>query len=239
MSEPVRIYIGAPERGLDAESQMVCEVTLRKHASKPVEITWLSASEDPASLLYGWNRSTWATPFSGYRWACASIAKTGRAIYCDCDTIWQDDVVKLWDMEFPPEKVVAARGGWRYCVSVWEVDRARKVMLPIMSLKHASGHMRQNGFFRQTPHLTQRLGSTWNYLDNEDFGPIENASIIHYTDLRSQPSQPLAEKRLRAEGRVHWNVGRIYKTARQEIVRAFNNAYDEAVSAGYRPQQYY
>lgn len=239
MTAPIRLFIGAPPAGLDAESQLVAEFSIRKYSSQPVEITWLKNTDDKNSLLYGWDLSKVTTPFSPYRWATCYLAKTGRALYVDVDVVCTGDIAELWNMPLPRGTVVAARGGWRYCVSLWDCESALRVMMPLADLKKADGHQKQNTFFRDHPELTHKFGSTWNYLDDQDLGPIENAKIIHYTSLRSQPSHRHAVARLKAEGRTHWNKRPVGRHPRSAIAKLFEDMLAEARAAGYSPEQYY
>lgn len=239
MSNPIFVFIGAPEAGLDAECQMVCEFTLRKHTTRPIEITWLTDTQAVTSPLCGWDRSQWATPFSGYRWATPYIAQSDKAIYMDCDTIVRADVGELWDKEFRAGNVALARGGWRYCVTLWNCAPARNVLMPLMHLKKSDGHSKQNAFFREHPSLTCPFGSEWNYLDNEDLGDIGEAKIVHYSGLSTQPHRTLAKTRLQSEGRKHWYKRPSHRHQRPEIKELFMREYAEAVGAGYTPQQYY
>ena len=66
---PVRVFVGCAPNHEDAESQAVLEHSIRKHASLPVDITWMKLSRDPVSPFSGWNTELWPTPFSGFRWA--------------------------------------------------------------------------------------------------------------------------------------------------------------------------
>jgi hypothetical protein len=234
----IRVFIGAPPRGDDAEQMMVAEYTLRKFVSEPVDITWLIISEDPVSPLYGWARAQWATPFSGLRWAVPHLCEfAGRAIYLDCDIIVQDDIAKLWNLELW-DCPVAARGGWRYCVTLFDCQAVKAHMLPLDALKSADGHSRQMGYFRARPQLTMAFGSIWNYLDDEDRGPLSDAGIVHYTALPSQPSRKHSLRRLIDGGLKHWYRKPTTKHPRAEIVELYENALAEAISEGYAPEQY-
>ena len=119
MNDVVKLFVGVSSNGEDAESQAVLEYSVRKNSSMPVEIVWMKQTNDESSPLYGWATYTWATPFSGYRWAVPELCGfKGKAIYCDSDFIWLDDIAKLWNQEFEPGKVVMAKAGdnaWRYC----------------------------------------------------------------------------------------------------------------------------
>lgn len=235
----IRIFIGAPPYGDDAEQMMVAEYTLRKYASQPVEISWLIVTDDPISPFYGWDRAHWATPFSGLRWAVPYLCDfIGRAIYLDCDIIVQADIAKLWDIELLGSPL-GARGGWRYCVTLFDCEAVKRHMVPWAELKSANGHQRQTAYFTARPQLTRPFGPAWNYLDNEDAGPLTQAHIVHYTSLLTQPSRTYSSKRLAAEGHKHWYRKPTHQHPRREITALYEAAFRSAVAGGYTPEQYY
>jgi len=79
MTESIKIFVGCAPNYEDAESQAVLEWSIRKHASQPVEITWMMLSNDPETLFTQWETNKWSTPFSGLRWAVPEL----------CDFKWQ------------------------------------------------------------------------------------------------------------------------------------------------------
>ena len=52
MHNAIRIFVGCDPNDCDLEQMMVLEYSARKHASRPVEITWMRLSRDPASPWY-------------------------------------------------------------------------------------------------------------------------------------------------------------------------------------------
>jgi hypothetical protein len=109
----IRLFVGCAANHEDLESQAVLEWSIRKHASEPVEITWMRLSRDPASPWSGWATERWATPFSGFRWAIPEVCGfEGRAIYCDSDVIFMADVAELVAAAIPAGSC-GARQGWR------------------------------------------------------------------------------------------------------------------------------
>ena len=65
--ESIKLFVGCAPNGEDAETQMVLEYTAKKNSSMPVDITWMK--HEPEGIWSGWKSETWATPFSGFRWA--------------------------------------------------------------------------------------------------------------------------------------------------------------------------
>ena len=86
MTEAIQVFVGSAPHGLDAESDLVLEYSLRKHCSAPVDIHWMRTGTD--MLWKEWEQSQWATPFSGFRWAVPAANQfRGRAIYLDNDIV--------------------------------------------------------------------------------------------------------------------------------------------------------
>jgi hypothetical protein len=174
VADPIRIFVGCAANGEDIESQIVLEYTLRKHATLPLEITWMQQSRDVNSPYYseradahstsnhadvasirrssGWQTQKWATPFSGFRWALPAICKfEGKAIYMDSDFIVLADIAELWNTPMLPEKMVIAKGGNRYCCSLWDCAavKPRRELMALMVDPDA--HMKATNHWRSAP----------------------------------------------------------------------------------------
>lgn len=235
----IRVFIGCAPDGADAESQAVCEYTLRSCSSGEIDLTWMIASRDPASPWCGWDMTRWATPFSGFRWAVPALCGfEGRALYLDSDTIVRADIAKLWQTPIEAGKVVIARDPTRFCVSLWDCAAAEPHMLGLDELKRSDGHQRQSAYFRTRGGLVQRFAGLWNYLDTQDIAPLADAKILHYTDLSTQPHMRHAIPRLAAMGRAHWYDGPIRRHSRGDIVQRFEFDLAHAKEAGYTPERY-
>jgi hypothetical protein len=233
----VRVFVGCAPSGDDAESMAVLEHSLRSRCSLPVEITWMQASRDPQSLWCGWDLTAAATPFSPFRWSCAAACGfKGRAIYCDSDVVWLGDAAALWRMPLDRGQCVAARDRSKFCVSLWDCEKAQQHMLPLEQLRRRDGHQRQSSYFRHRPWLIRSFGPAWNYLDDADDGSF--TKVVHYTDLRFQPSFRHATERLRKAGRSHWYDGPVGEHPRREIVELFDNELEAAKAAGYTVERY-
>lgn len=202
----------------------------------PVEITWMSSDQE---YWADWDLSGTATPFTPYRFSIPyATGFKGRAIYLDADMLVLDDIAALWKMDLRG-KVIAARGGWRFDTMLMDTEAIREHMLPLDVLKAAGGFAKQNKYFAQHQELVLPFGYEWNYLDVQDTAPLSDAKLLHFTDLRFQPSRRLAKERLLKEGRRHWYPRATFPHPRPEIRDLFHREYAAALAAGYTPQKYY
>ncbi|MBX9757214.1 MAG: hypothetical protein K2Y29_00445 [Beijerinckiaceae bacterium] len=235
---PIRVFVGCSANGEDAESLLVLEHSIRKHASEPVEIVWMRQAH--TGFWSGWDTSRWATPFSGFRWGIPSYCGfEGRAIYMDSDMIVQSDLAELWNLPLPSGRVIAAKGTWRTCVALWDCAAAEPHLPAFEGLRnHAGSHAMLVSYFRLNRHLVQAFDRSWNYCDNEDFGPLSGARIIHYTAMDTQPHLKHAIPRLAAAGQRHWFDGQVRPHPRPEIQELFDGLLAEAIVAGGRVSSY-
>lgn len=244
----IRVFVGCAADGDDAESQAVLEYTLRRHASLPVDITWMRLSRDPSSPFYsdgprGWQTRLWSTPFSGFRWAVPKLAERGRAIYMDSDIIVRSDIAQLWNQVMEPGRVVMAKGGedgWRFCVSLWDCEAASRHILPWSQLRAEDGHRHMTKYFRSRPALIQPFRGNWNCIDGEDYPTLDHPDIraIHYSSEAHQPHLKFAAPRLRARGREHWFDGQVKPHWRTDLSVLFLRLLREAEDAGYCVENY-
>lgn len=249
MPDIMRVFVGCAANHEDAESQAVLEYTIRKHASRPVQITWMMLSRDPSSPFYsnhgtggGWNTSQWATPFSGFRWAVPELAGfSSRALYMDSDIIVRADLAELFDMAIEPTKVVIAKGGNRFCVSLWDCERAQRWLQPLAQMRRDAGSHRRN-LATFNPSFVQMFpkNANWNCLDGESYKDLNAPEIkaIHYTSMRNQPQLPYAVKRLAAQGRRHWFDGAPEPHFRRDLQRMFDEELAAAEAAGFVVDNY-
>lgn len=259
MTDPIRVFVGAAANYEDLESQAVLENSIRKYASRPVEIEWMQLSRaiepnwkelgvPPRSFWYsdgetGWRTERWATPFSGFRWAIPAFCGfEGRAIYCDSDVIFMADIAELWDQEFQPGKAVMAKGGasWRFCVSLWDCAAVEPHILPIEELRsNPEAHRLMTQRFAGAD-FVQSFDGDWNCLDGGDYQNLSDERIkaIHYTSISSQPSTRHALPRLAGAGLKHWYDGPVVDHWRQDIVDLFDRELAEAITSGYPLERY-
>jgi hypothetical protein len=241
----IRVFVGCAPNGEDAESQAVLEYTLRRHASLPIEITWMKLSRDPASPFYsngrmGWQTSSWSTPFTGFRFLVPSLcAFEGRAIYTDSDVIFMADIAELWGQELQPGKCVKAKtegNPKRLCISLWDCAAAK----PYMPVKRDADAL---NFIRArlgSARAIQAFEGNWNCIDGEDYADLYDADIkvIHYSLESAQPHLRYAVPRLEKAGSKHWFDGKMRPHWRGDLVQLFDRCYGEAIAAGYPPERY-
>jgi hypothetical protein len=233
----IRVFVGCSPDGMDAEACCVLEHSLRSRSSMPIDLTWAFESDDPASYWYGWNSQGWATPFSGIRWRVPEACDyEGKAIYTDSDVIFMADIAELWNSEIEPGRVVIARGGWRFCVCLWDCAAARKTIYPTNKLMGAGGHRAQTDYFVKHPELVQTFAAAWNSIDGEF--PLSATKALHYSALPSQPSTRHAAKRLAKQGRKHWYRGPVTTHIRPWVTSLFDRELKAAIDAGYTLDRY-
>src|SRR5262245_30896353 len=246
----IRIFVGCPANNEDLELQCVLEYSLRKFASEPIELVWMKLSKDPASFWYssaikkqGWLTQSWATPFSGFRWAIPAFCNfEGRAIYLDIDMIPMADIAELWHTPARDSAFCVAKNADTYCTTLWFCDRARAHLPPVDRIKHQYAlyaHLRKAFHPIQIQPFSN---GNWNCLDGENYASVRDpdVKIVHCTSIPHQPQLPYAVKRLAAKGLHHWSAHkyRPQKHWRQDIIDLFEERFAEAKAAGYTPEKY-
>lgn len=248
MTDPVRIFVGCSANGEDAESCAVLEYTLRKHATLPLEITWMMQSHDIDSPFYtdpvaGWQTQKWATPFSGFRWAIPNVCDyKGRAIYMDSDFIVRADIAELWNAPLRESKVAIAKGGGRFCCSLWDCSAVAKAKLSDLMFDPDS-HQKMNSYWSRHTDRIQLFERTadWNCMD---IGPAPLSYVdtrikaIHYTRIEQQLQLKHAIPRLAAVGQRHWFTGKPKPNDWPGLQELFDGLLNEAVAAGYPVKKY-
>ena len=247
--DTVRIFVGCDPNNCDLEQMMVLDYSVHKHARQPVAITWMQLSHDPHSAWYsdqetgsGWHTEHWSTPFSGFRWAIPEFCNfEGRAIYMDADVIVLCDVAELWSHPMHADAIVVAKGGSssaRLCTCVWDCAKARSYLPPLEAIQaDPDSHKKLMHLIKQKPQLIQPYLDSYNNIDGEDL-PIERIKILHYSDMGTQFSHKYSLPRLEAAGQKHWFDGRIMPHPRPDLAALFDQYYQEALDAGYRPENY-
>lgn len=250
--DTIRIFVGCAANNDDLESQSVLEWSIRKHASMPVEITWMQLNRNPTSPFYsdgnkGWQTQQWATPFSGFRWAVPSLCGyQGKAIYVDSDFIVLRDIAQLWKQQHNDGKIIIAGanfGGagvsWRICMSLWHCERAKPFVAPYKTLMaDPTQHNRMIVWLRQHHGMVQPFDGDWNNLDGKNGVDLAQVCAVHLTDMHTQCQLKHALPRLQKERRRHWFDGAIRPHPRKDIQALFDRLLVEAIKEGYGPEKY-
>ncbi len=248
-NETVRIFVGCDPNNCDLEQMMVLHYSIMKHTMQPIEMTWMQLSQNPDSAWYsdqktgsGWHTEKWATPFSGFRWAIPESCNfEGRAIYMDADVIVLCDIAELWMHPMNDDAIVIAKGGKssaRLCTCVWNCKKARSYLPSLQAMRvDPDGHKKMMLLVKENPKLIQPYLDSYNNVDGEDL-PIERIKILHYSDMGTQFSHKYALPRLETKGQKHWFDGKIMPHPRPELAALFDQYYQEALGAGFRPEHY-
>lgn len=185
---PLRIFCGA-----DRSQQLpfkVLAASIRRHASRPIEIrtidnTLAPAVSDPRFAPY--------TEFSFARFAIPALCGyEGRALYMDSDMLVFADMAPLFDLPFGPAKVLIEHGadlskGKQAAVMILDCARLDWDVAQIVGgLGSRYGY---NPLMALAPLLSadeigDSLPNGWNDLDVYRPGTTCN---LHYTEIRTQP----------------------------------------------------
>ena len=197
--DTIRIFVGTDSRMGKAET--VLEHSIRKHASQPVEITWMRAGDpgwddwnigrEPGNP-YSHKGGAWATDFTCFRFAVPEAAGfQGRAIYLDADMFVRKDIAELYNYELKRPWMTV---GPRTDVSVIDCSKFNNAWWPkIAEMKpsgqkigHYVGLMTKHNFFQHG------LPGKWDCLDGRGFDP-NKICLVHFTNMRTQPWKPWPE----------------------------------------------
>jgi hypothetical protein len=246
----IRIFVGTPANNEDLECQAVIDFALRQHATRPLDITYMMVSRDPASFWYsgypyknaGWNMKTWATPFSALRWGIPEFCNfKGRAIYMDCDQIPLADIAELADQDIPDGRAFLGKGAPRdvvSCCMLFDNARMQLALPPINHLRTDSQAFRQ--IRRNVLPVMANFENDWNCRDGEGCQSIFEAHVknVHYTDIPTQPNHKYARERLKREGREHWWPGPDRPHPRKDITELFDTMLANAIAVGRGPETF-
>lgn len=249
----IRIFVGCPANGEDAEAQALFEYTLRKHhVDNDIEITWMMLSRDPASPWYsepkknaGWNTEMWATPFSVFRWAVPHVCNyEGRAIYADVDKIFMADVGELARQPIPDGKALLWKDEKHSCLMLFDCAKMKGKMPDFESMRRKRGGY---SVYRDTyarPIAAKFVGN-WNTLDGENYPTLTDPEIkvIHFTKVETQPHLRWALPRLEAQGKKHWNQWTLHSKQplphrRPDVAPLVETLWQNAQEAGYTAAKY-
>ena len=189
MQPTVNLFIGSGGKH-DEKAARIYLYTLFKNTKRKINITWLR----PETMGEGWNRSSWGTPFTCYRYAIPHLMNfKGRALYTDVDMINFRDIGALFDtdLECKPFGMVwdelqdngtrgrelgYPRGFWCDSVLLIDCERAKDFVDPIDKIKTWKGISYKWEVMRKlgSPHkektykLVKELDPRWNSFDGTD-----------------------------------------------------------------------
>ncbi len=247
--EAIKVFVGCDPNNCDLEQMMVLDYSIRKHTKHDVEIVWMQLSHDENSAWFsnpkqqqGWHTEKWATPFSGFRWAIPEYCGfKGRAIYMDADVLVLCDLAELWNHPMAAGTMVVGKGGGqvaRLCTCVWDCQEAKNHLPPLAQMKQdPDAHQKMMQVLQKNPQWVHYYQDTYNCVDGEGLD-IKQIKILHYSDMGTQFSHAYSLPRLRDAGMSHWFDGDILPHPRQDLSALFDEYYQAAVDAGYRPENY-
>jgi len=197
----MKIFIGWDSREEDAYK--VCVHTIKKHASKDVEIVPLKRDELIKEGLYtrdeGGNVST---EFAYTRFFTPHLAGyKGWALFIDCDFLFTRDVVELFSLADPQyavmcvqhdytpsaaikmdgqKQVAYPRKNWSSCV-LWNCGHPANAIITPSIVNTETGAFLHR-FQWLSDNLIGELPLEWNWLEGEYEKPDEIPAVIHYTN---------------------------------------------------------
>lgn len=119
MGNSIRVFIGYDAR--EAAAYEVAELSLRKRASVPVDVTPLCADrlaaggllrrpQDRRGVIYDIpSNAPCSTDFAISRFLVPHLAQTGWALFVDCDVVFLADVADLFELADPSKAVMVVK----------------------------------------------------------------------------------------------------------------------------------
>lgn len=236
----IRLFVGVDCNNGDLESQSVLEWSIRKHASAPVEITWMMNGHGPWA---GWQTKSMRTPFSHYRWSIPAVCDyQGRAIYTDSDFFFQADIAELWAEDIPDPAFMVGKATGKLCCILFDCQKAKSHVPGIKALKGMGDPQGQlSRHVKDHPELLKKFATgDWNCIDGKGYDDINDPRVkaVHYSRMEHQCHLPYALARLKKEGKAHWYTGPIGPHPRVDVQTAFDALLKEAIENGYPPDHY-
>lgn len=238
----IKLFVGADGANCDLESMMVCEYSARKYCSEELSIAFMQ--QQAKGPYAGWKCGSGRTPFTHFRWSPpAMCGYEGKAVYCDTDFIWMDDIAKLWDQPVPGVFLakIGKKGLHKTCCMLFDCAHAKghvPTLERLRAMPDPQGTLMK--YFKERPELSSAFDGDWNAIDIKGYADINDPRIkaCHYSRIEMQPSFPYAQKRLAKEGKSHWYTGQTGPHDRPELIALFDQMYREALASGYTVEQY-
>jgi hypothetical protein len=179
---PVRIYIGTEPAQFRAERVLVWSIRRHRDPTRTYEIHLMSN-------LAGFDRSTWKTGFTQYRYAIPGLAGyAGRAIYNDVDQIYLTDPGELFDSDMAGNAVLSINDK-ETSVMLLDCEKLERLW-PIEDARTPHKHKHFRARVREAG-LWGNMDAAWNARDDEY---VEGRSkLLHFTTLHTQPWHPFPD----------------------------------------------
>jgi hypothetical protein len=199
--DPLRIFVGADESQLLAAA--VLEHTIRRFATRPVEVTLLT---DVVTPLPRNPRNHPRTAFSFSRFHIPALCSfEGRALYLDADMQVFGDISALWDIEFDGAKVLCTnqpaettpeqwRGSSHFhpgrqmsvmmldCGALrWDVD---EIVHGLDAEQYTYEQLMFEMCLLRPEEIRDGLPTEWNHLEHYE---SQETQLLHYTVVPTQP----------------------------------------------------
>ncbi len=199
LAEPIRVFIGTDES--QAIPARVLEYTIRKHASRPVEVYHLDKIDVPMPRA---PENQPRTAFSFKRFAIPMLCQyRGHAIYLDSDMIVFSDIAELWNTPMESCSVLctwqdAPPAGWRDH-AFFQTGRQMSVLLldcgklrwdPAEIVRglddelYSYAQLMFDLCIVRPDEIASTLSSDWNALEYFEPGKTK---LLHYTVVPTQP----------------------------------------------------
>lgn len=165
----IRVFVGT-DSDVHGDAEKVLEYSIRKNTAEEVDLTFMNP---------GWKSVP--TGFTTHRYMIPQLCNwKGYAIYLDVDMLVLGDLSELMSYKQIGKWVICNIGRLRDEVAVIDCS----IVLPTEDeLKSKEGKAMAMRALRD--HYVTTVPATWN---TETLG--EDAKLIHYTNLRTQPWQP-------------------------------------------------
>jgi uncharacterized protein len=180
---PVRIFLGTEPAQHRAERVFVWSVERVRDPGRRYEIHVMKE-------LAGFDPRHWTTGFTNYRFAIPHFAGgAGRAIYNDVDQVYRADPALLFDADLEGHGYRAIEPN---DTSVMLIDCQRMAAPWTLDAARREGKRALHRRAGAVPGLWGALDPVWNVRDDER--PPEEARVIHFTTLHTQPWRPFPER---------------------------------------------
>ena len=203
MRDTVKLFVGTSDND-DTLAQKIYLYTLYKNSTAPIDIVFLRPKDFP-----GWNRTTWGTPFTCYRYAVPHLmGYKGRALYTDVDMLNFRDISALYKTDLEGKafgmvwdalqdngkagkKAGYPRGFWCDSVLLIDCEKAKEFVDPIDDIINWNKNysykwevMKKLGspHKEKTKKLVHMLDARWNVFDGTNPSAIPKGYDVNSKD---------------------------------------------------------